>query len=734
MRLQLLTTIALLAQCMSFTAAAPASRHVPQRAVTKSVDFKPLITHVPKPGNDDDKVRIGNGHPASSLSLDSPKSTEAAASPEPTSSSEDSDSKASRKSNARVVDYSVLPKKFVPKSNKFLPKNGSALGKKTNAKSDVESIARQFVAGETKGDASNFSVRSNRLARFGATRVHLQETYNKLPIVNLAHSVVLDSKASVLFASVARVDAGKHSLVSSNAKSISAVEAVAKVATTLGFKAETSRLQLTGNGKNVTGAPFLDKNVKVAQKLYYLPSGKLDKVWELRTRIAKDGIYRIWVSQSTGEILGAQNMYHRLRSPKATGKSVTKTSPKGNSVDLERRGGSSPRGNKIGYRAVPFNKNNVAEGRELITDAPDFTASPKGWHDSINVDTSKGQYDTRGQNYTTTGNNIHAATDYFFDPAQSVNGKFDFSFDPNADVEPNLNAALTNLFYIGNKYHDVFYQYGFVEDFYNFQVDNFGKGGYQYDPVMFFALDDFDAVEDLDLPGFYVDEDGVPMEIYMQVNTFTSAPARDLSFDNNVVIHMLSHGLISRIACLGYADCLDLPESFMVEEGLADIFAIWSSAKKTDTDATDRAFAAWAFDDANGMRTSPYSTSLTRNTRKYSDAAIDELLGAEAFASMMFEVYWNMVNQAGFESNLSSVSSSKGNIWFMQLVIATLMIISYEPTMADFRDGMLLWDFFASDGQFYCAIQTGFAKRGLGLNVVDDGNFVDDFTIDPVCV
>lgn len=62
---------------------------------------------------------------------------------------------------------------------------------------------------------------------------------------------------------------------------------------------------------------------------------------------------------------------------------------------------------------------------------------------------------------------------------------FDYTYDtasaPSATV--NLNAARVNAFYTINTVHDFTYRYGFTETAYNFQTNNFGKGGAQNDRV-----------------------------------------------------------------------------------------------------------------------------------------------------------------------------------------------------------------------------------------------------------
>ena len=67
-----------------------------------------------------------------------------------------------------------------------------------------------------------------------------------------------------------------------------------------------------------------------------------------------------------------------------------------------------------------------------------------------------------------------------------TNGNFltgvDFTVQPT--TTGNKNVAVQNLFYLNNVIHDILYSHGFTEAVGNFQVDNFGKGGKDGDPVM----------------------------------------------------------------------------------------------------------------------------------------------------------------------------------------------------------------------------------------------------------
>ncbi|MDN3690949.1 T9SS-dependent M36 family metallopeptidase [Chryseobacterium tructae] len=122
--------------------------------------------------------------------------------------------------------------------------------------------------------------------------------------------------------------------------------------------------------------------------------------------------------------------------------------------------------------------------RSLITNPWDLIASPEGWHsDGTN-------------HYTNTrGNNVYAYTDENatnipqFSPDGGVTRAFDFPLDITLPPQNYTSASVTNLFYLNNKIHDVFYKFGFTESAKNFQTNNFGKGGSDSDAVLAEARD-----------------------------------------------------------------------------------------------------------------------------------------------------------------------------------------------------------------------------------------------------
>jgi extracellular elastinolytic metalloproteinase len=130
------------------------------------------------------------------------------------------------------------------------------------------------------------------------------------------------------------------------------------------------------------------------------------------------------------------------------------------------------------YRVLPYNIESPNHGeRQLISTPHHTTASPFGWHDTNGA---------VGAEFTITrGNNTWAkedrnGTNSVFGAAPNGGAilEFDFPYGGNsAQSATYTNAATTNLFYMTNVMHDVWYQYGFDEANGNYQANNYGKGG-----------------------------------------------------------------------------------------------------------------------------------------------------------------------------------------------------------------------------------------------------------------
>lgn len=140
------------------------------------------------------------------------------------------------------------------------------------------------------------------------------------------------------------------------------------------------------------------------------------------------------------------------------------------------------------YTVIPLPAESPNHGvRASVQNPADPIASPFGWHDTDGV---------TGAEYTITrGNNVYAYEDADNDdlPGFSPDGTpaldFNFPYNPQDNAANYQAAALTNLFYMNNMMHDIWYQYGFDETSGNFQANNYQVGGAANDDVQAEAQD-----------------------------------------------------------------------------------------------------------------------------------------------------------------------------------------------------------------------------------------------------
>jgi extracellular elastinolytic metalloproteinase len=208
---------------------------------------------------------------------------------------------------------------------------------------------------------------------------------------------------------------------------------------------------------------------------------------------------------------------------------------------------------------------------------------------------------------------------------------------------------------------------------------------------------------------------------------------RDSAFSNVLIAHEYTHGVSTRLTA-GPANvtCLGDPEASGLGEGWSDFFAISLTAQASDTRAIPRSVGAWVFGDPKGgpgFRNYQFSTDFNVNPQTYSDIADAVELGTtipsvhgigEIWANALWEIYWNLVDEYGFDPDL--VNGSGGNNLLMQLVIDGMAMQPCEPTFLDARDAILLADQAQSGGANECAIWHGFARRGMGVSASDGGS------------
>ncbi len=365
--------------------------------------------------------------------------------------------------------------------------------------------------------------------------------------------------------------------------------------------------------------------------------------------------------------------------------------------------------------------------RTLVTlSSIDSFASPEGW---IPAGTTE-----------TNGNNVDAHTDQNADNAPDLPRpsdaarNFDFPINFASGPASYEDAAVVQLFYVSNWYHDLMHGMGFDETAANFQVDNFGRGGVGGDSVTAQAQDGGGTNN----ANFSTDpSDGglgrMQMFIFPGPN-----PDRDGSFDAQVVVHELTHGLSTRLH-----GGLFTQEAGCMGEGWSDYFSIAMLVDTAIDPNLPIATGGWLTHDIDpgyddnyyfGIRRYPYSTDFAINPLTFADidpAQYGVAAPAPPRSPVSFlnpedpldanrvhnggEVWCNALLQC--RANLMAKHGAEaGNDLMLQLVIDGMKLSPASPSFIEARDGVLLADLAMTGGENICDLWDGFALRGWGFS------------------
>ena len=381
------------------------------------------------------------------------------------------------------------------------------------------------------------------------------------------------------------------------------------------------------------------------------------------------------------------------------------------------------------YRVYQLPNETPNEGdRVLVANPADPVTSPFGWHDT------NGQ--PGAESTLTKGNNANAYTDTHngnaplagTQPDGGAALQFDFPLDTRLPPPAYAQAAVTNLFYVGNVIHDVFARYGFDEVAGNFQVTNYTGEGLGNDDAQLEAQDGSGTNN----ANFATPADGSKprMQMYLwtpaaAANT-NNAQIRDGDLDAGIITHEYGHGISNRLTggpntsgCLGHQE--------REGEGWSDWLAVALTAKASDA-GKSRGVGTYALFQADrhakGIRTTPYSQDMAVNPSTYDSiktAAVPHGVGY-VWATMLWEVYWDLVAEHGFNPDVYGDWTTGGNNLAIQLVMDGMKMQVCSPGFAESRDAILAADLALTGGANQCIIWRGFAKRGLGVSA-DQGTF-----------
>lgn len=354
------------------------------------------------------------------------------------------------------------------------------------------------------------------------------------------------------------------------------------------------------------------------------------------------------------------------------------------------------------YRVLPIQKEYPTEGFEDLADPQDSISSPSGWHSDGTTTTTK-----------TLGNNVNAykSSTSTGQTSESSAGNYLYTFDstqaPTADV--NIKAATVNAFYIVNTLHDLYYRYGFTEAAYNFQTNNFGKGGKGNDLVQV-SVQDSSGTNNAN---FATPADGSVGQMRMYVWTYTT-PRRDGDLENDIITHEMTHGLTNRLTGGGTGRCLQTTEAGGMGEGWSDAMAEWTELKSANI--TDYALGEYVY--LKNIRRYPYSTSAATNPLRYSSVASNNEVHniGEIWANMLHNVLAALVAAKGYSATArTNPDGTEGNIVHLHLFIDALKLQPCNPTFVQARDAWIQADVNRYGGANKCLLWKAFASRGLGV-------------------
>ena len=563
----------------------------------------------------------------------------------------------------------------------------------------------------------------------GTTHIYLRQQWQGLPVVSTVTSINVAADGSIINLYTNFVS-NLGTRVVTQVADLTAEEAVHAAARAVGLVVSeplTVQEQIGGVAQELvfsTGGISLEP---IPARLVYQPivGGAVRLAWAVEIyELSSQHWWNIRVDAVTGEAL-AQNDYvvsenwgesgHAAASQPTTLTSTTSQGAAASQSPLapdSYRVYAMPIVSPIYTTPAP-----PADARTVVTNPANALASPYGWHD-ING--------AAGAEYTTTqGNNAHAYTDTDAsntpDAGSSPDGgaSLDFNFALDLTQAPSTYrpAAVTNLFYWNNIIHDVYYQYGFTEAAGNFQENNYGRGGTASDYVYAEAQDGSGTNN----ANFATPSDGnnPRMQMYIGVNP---NPDVDGDLDNHVIVHEYGHGISNRltggpsnVSCLGNQE--------QMGEGWSDWLGLVVTTNASETATTNRPVGNYLFGYATthpGIRPAPYTTDMAVNGYTYAnraDANISIPHGVGfIWSTMLWDMYWNLVDEYGFNSNFYGAWNTGGNNLAIQLVMDGMKLQPCSPGFVDGRNAILQADTALTGGRNQCHIWAAFARRGLGFS------------------
>jgi len=345
-------------------------------------------------------------------------------------------------------------------------------------------------SGLTKQDVSDWVIASENYSDVTKiSNVHVTQRYQGIEIFNATSSAWVKDGQIINYTNNFKSNiAGKANAVTPRLSAIQAVQsayaklkivglpvfAVAETINAKEFKL-TDGLQEDQISVKLVYQTTENNQLVLAWALQFYAPGS-SELWDLRVDALKGDILEkndLTVRCSFGELrhTGKHNHKHANESFSFTKNAFSNSE----ASMLEAQGGS--------YRVIRYDGESPSHSPfQLISNPENALASPNGWHD---VNTTIGGVNPNLKYTFSRGNNALVQEDadgVNTSPGDRAEGGATLNFDfpylgPWQQPTAYTNASITNMFYMVNIMHDVWYQYGFTEANGNFQQTNYGRGG-----------------------------------------------------------------------------------------------------------------------------------------------------------------------------------------------------------------------------------------------------------------
>lgn len=375
----------------------------------------------------------------------------------------------------------------------------SAFGFSQESRQKIQTYLNENRAkfGLSAQDVSNWDIQSEQNSNSTKIRNYrIVQNYNGIEVFNTQSNVWVKNNEVINYVNHFIKNVSSK-IVSSNPKTFS--QTLQSVYNQLNYKYTSFEVVDNINEKTFLVSDGVQQEPIVAKLGYNLVNNSLKLTWSFQFYSQNSSDYwDLKVDASNGTILDKRNLTISCsfdHKDHANHKEVAKKAFKQFSFEnvISNTKSSMLAIPNSSYRVIPYNFESpnhhafelISNPVTTVVSSNGNLASPNGWHDANT--TINGTSANLKFTYT-RGNNVWAQEDANGDNGTGLsadggaNLNFDFPQYTNGvgqTLQPTAytDASTTNLFYMSNIMHDVWYQYGFDEANGNFQNRNYGRGG-----------------------------------------------------------------------------------------------------------------------------------------------------------------------------------------------------------------------------------------------------------------